>query len=147
MITKQEIENIINKHNEYRENNIYNCPPLQESIIINEYSQQRANDIAKSGKFKHAENMPYGENLWCTTNVNIPDISTCVDSWMAESYSWLPDQNNWQDGLGHFSQCVWRNTTHIGCGKSIMEDEYGVKWLVVVCNYNPPGNIIGQFPY
>lgn len=147
MITDFEIKKIVDKHNKYRTNELYKCLPLKNDDIINKFSQERANIIAKSGKLQHAANLPYGENLWMSSNTKPIDISCCVDSWMAERNLWLPEKNNWSDGLGHFSQCVWRKTTQIGCGKSIMLDNEGREWLVIVCNYNPPGNIIGEFPY
>ena len=147
MITDQEIQAIVAKHNKYRENEPYNCPPLKSDKIINTFAQSRADAIANSGKFQHACNLPYGENLWMSSNTKPSDISCCVDSWMSERYSWDPAKNNWIDGLGHFSQCVWRNSTEIGCGKSIMTDSSGRNFLVIVCNYNPPGNMVGQFPY
>jgi hypothetical protein len=42
---------------------------------------------------------------------------------------------------GHFSQVVWRNSTELGMGMA--RDRSGK--VIVVANYNPPGNYIGQF--
>lgn len=43
--------------------------------------------------------------------------------------------------IGHFTQVIWKNSKFLGQGaaKSINNTVY------VVCNYDPPGNIIGQF--
>ena len=41
---------------------------------------------------------------------------------------------------GHFTQLVWKETTHVGCGIAISPENkiYGV------CNYSPPGNFVGE---
>ena len=45
---------------------------------------------------------------------------------------------------GHFTQMVWKTTTEIGCAVGKRKDIPG---YIVVCRYNPPGNVIGQKPY
>ena len=44
-------------------------------------------------------------------------------------------------GTGHFSQVVWKGSKEIGVGKALTEDGR----VFVVCNYNPAGNVMGQF--
>merc|ERR1712080_93495 len=52
-------------------------------------------------------------------------------------------------GVGHFTQVVWGDTTHIGCGWSKYEGYepatrvYGTQ-TQVVCNYGPSGNYKGE---
>jgi pathogenesis-related protein 1 len=41
---------------------------------------------------------------------------------------------------------VWRGSNEIGCGVSSCP-LFGTTGLLWVCNYDPPGNIIGQRPY
>lgn len=41
---------------------------------------------------------------------------------------------------GHFTQCVWKATTAVGCGMA----RCGAATLVV-CRYSPAGNVLGQF--
>ena len=48
---------------------------------------------------------------------------------------------------GHYTQMVWKDTTAIGAGKAIILEGEQKGWLVVVCNYDPPGNIAGVKPY
>jgi hypothetical protein len=38
-------------------------------------------------------------------------------------------------------------TTEIGAGKAIIRAGERKGWLVIVCNYDPPGNITGEKPY
>lgn len=42
---------------------------------------------------------------------------------------------------GHFSQMVWKSSLDLGVG--IAKTKKGK--VLVVCNYNPRGNVVGQF--
>ena len=43
---------------------------------------------------------------------------------------------------GHYTQIVWETTQKVGCAK-IQCDGFDL-W---VCNYDPPGNWVGEKPY
>jgi hypothetical protein len=49
-------------------------------------------------------------------------------------------------GCGHYTQLVWRDTTRVGCG---VADCRRGPWRKSywVCNYDPTGNFLGEFPY
>lgn len=49
-------------------------------------------------------------------------------------------------GCGHYTQLVWEDTERVGCGYSTCELS-GSLVEIWVCNYDPPGNYIGQEPY
>jgi hypothetical protein len=44
---------------------------------------------------------------------------------------------------GHFTQVVWRGSTNLGVGIAFGNNG---RTAVVVANYSPPGNYLGQFP-
>ena len=48
---------------------------------------------------------------------------------------------------GHDTQMVWKDTTAIGAGKATIQEGERKGWLVIVCNYDPPGNTAGKKPY
>ena len=52
-------------------------------------------------------------------------------------------ENSEQDvsKIGHFSQLVWKSSEKLGVGIAISESGKAY----VVCNYEPGGNILGQF--
>ncbi len=131
-------EIIFNKHNIYRVN--YKVPTLKYDEFLTSFSEARAFKIAENSKLEH-EVSPYGENLFCCSNFE--DIVKCVDSWMSEAIVYKETENNWNQGAGHFSQVIWEDSKKIGIGMAIMKNGM----FVVVCNYDPPGNIIGNRPY
>lgn len=45
---------------------------------------------------------------------------------------------------GHFSQVVWKGTAEVGCGYNPCVGT-SLWYGLVVCNYSPPGNILGWF--
>jgi pathogenesis-related protein 1 len=49
--------------------------------------------------------------------------------------------SNWHDS-GHYTQVVWKDTKEVGCAKAECK---GI--IIVVCNYDPPGNVLGEKPY
>lgn len=48
---------------------------------------------------------------------------------------------------GHFTQLVWQSTTSVGCGAVLCDNDAtgGVHGWYLVCEYYPPGNVIGEF--
>ncbi len=72
--------------------------------------------------------------------VTIPNV---VKAWYDEEP--LYDYNNpgFSSDTGHFTQVVWKSTKEIGCG---YRTGCGGSWPNVwVCQYNPAGNVIGNF--
>ena len=56
---------------------------------------------------------------------------------------------------GHYTQLVWRGTVNIGCALVTCSTGWPFggtppadpRWDFWVCDYDPPGNIVGQRPY
>ncbi|KAI3472447.1 hypothetical protein Pfo_029567 [Paulownia fortunei] len=44
---------------------------------------------------------------------------------------------------GHYTQIVWKTTRKIGCARVVCDSGD----VFMTCNYNPPGNYIGERPY
>lgn len=54
---------------------------------------------------------------------------------------------------GHFTLAVWSGTTQMGCAVATCPGaatspfpDKTKPWVFVVCQYTPPGNVVGQFP-
>ncbi|CAN6251525.1 unnamed protein product [Urochloa humidicola] len=89
---------------------------------------------------------PYGENLfWGSAGANWT-AADAVSSWVAEKRSYNCSDNSCGGAsvCGHYTQVVWANTTRVGCATVTCD---GRKGTFIVCEYDPPGNFVGQRPY
>ncbi|MDY7224774.1 CAP domain-containing protein [Hyalangium rubrum] len=125
-------------------------PPLQWSAE----AAKTAEAYAAQCTFEHNPHRgTLGENLaaaspgaWKTQDV--------VKDWNAEAAHYNLSKNSCAPGkvCGHYTQLVWRNTTHVGCAKKTCtkNSPFGKEfptWEFWVCNYAPPGNFVKQKPY
>lgn len=148
-------------HNAVREN--LGLPPLSWSEEIARFAQEWAENLAGNcGVLQHRDQNLYGENLATFGARPSPPATTparVVDGWAAEEMCWdfgpflTGDSCNSQcvanlnsNGCGHYTQVVWRDTAHVGCGVAECERD-GFLFDVWVCNYDPPGNFVGREPY
>ena len=149
-------EVLLAQHNKYRK--MHNVPELvldNELIkLAQDYSAALAykkNDefskysVSPSGaKNKNKENL--GENIFTCTSVlktNCYDITSTkpVDVWYNEIKNYNFSEPGFNIDSSHFSQLIWKETTKIGCGASVADDEVTFK---VVCNYYKAGNILNK---
>jgi hypothetical protein len=73
-------------------------------------------------------------------------------AWAAEAADYDYASNTCSAVCGHYTQIVWDSTSFFGCGikNCTVNSPFGPgfpNWTIVVCNYKPPGNFIGQRPY
>lgn len=132
---------LLDKHNEWRAK--YNTPALVWDDAVALVAQDWANQMAASGVFAHRQGNKYGENIWAGSAGFFP-ITSSIDNWGGEEQNYDVNTNTCATGkvCGHFTQVVWRNTARLGCGKATGNgNDY------VVCNYDPPGNFVGESPF
>lgn len=65
-----------------------------------------------------------------------------VDEWYKEinKYKWTDSRSTIMD-TEHFTQIVWKSTTHLGVGIAINENQN----VYVVACYSPPGNLLNMY--
>ena len=102
------------------------------------YASQRAGDcnLVLSGG-------PYGEILqWSSADLSGTDA---VKLWVDEKAYYDYNSNSCAAGqqCGHYTQVVWRNSARLGCAKV----KCSTGGTFIGCNYDPPGNYVGQKPY
>ncbi len=114
-----------------------------------------AQTYANNCQYVHNASTPYGENLYAgavssgfPTNVE----AGAANAWAAEISLYNYAANSCSGVCGHYTQMVWRSTTEVGCGlrQCTANSPFPApftNWTLVVCNYNPAGNVTGQRPY
>lgn len=130
-------------HNRYRSE--VGVGNLAWSDKLAQVAQSWAKGLQQQGcAMQHSGNQ-YGENLYWAMGFT-PTITQAIDSWGKEKQNYHYGDNRCAAGkvCGHYTQIVWQNTTHVGCGMA--QCDHGNE-TIVVCNYDPAGNYIGQKPY
>lgn len=126
-------------HNKYRA--ALGLPPLQWSERLAASAQRWADHLASVGRLEHSGS---GQNLAIAASGS-QSLTQLVDLWGNERayfrngfFPAISATGNWVN-VGHYSQIVWRMTAEVGCGfgRANRND-------VLVCNYNPPGNVTGE---
>ncbi len=116
-------------------------PPLAWSANLAQYAQQWANQLASAGRLYHRSKNIYGENLYLISGGQA-DPQQVIAAWAAEEADYDLRTNSCRSRCGHYTQLVWRDTKQIGCAMT-----RAGRVEVWVCNYNPPGNYVGERPY
>ncbi|XP_059177205.1 uncharacterized protein LOC131956678 [Physella acuta] len=101
--------------------------------------------------FKHSGG-PYGENLYASmpANTDHPTIAgKAVKQWIAEKSVQTPDWSciTSSPTCGHYSQVVWGKSLQVGCAIIHCPTETKAWPNMVVCEYFPRGNFVGQKPF
>ncbi len=144
MIYAQEPANMtgmVDRHNYWRAE--FDLPKVTWSAEIAQNAQKWADYLQTQGCILKHSSDKYGENIfWASGGTITPKYVT--DNWADEranydftTYTCKPGQV-----CGHYTQIIWENTKEIGCAMAKCGTQE-----IWVCQYNPPGNYIGQRPY
>jgi len=141
VLTDTQKKEFIDAHNNWRAE--VGVPPLVWSEDLENYAAEWA---VKKGledcNMEHRTDHLYGENLYWSSGMDFYPKGA-VDSWGSEIKDYHGEVVGQSNGVvGHYTQVVWRTTTEVGCAAFKCGSA-----LLVVCNYNPPGNYVGQHPY
>lgn len=132
---------LVDHHNKAR--GAVGLKPLKWSGTLATHAQKWADHLASTScKMEHSTDGDFGENIYRGTE----GYYTALDAskaWEAEKKDLDgPLTRSNLKAVGHYTQMVWRETTRLGCGEATCG-----KNLIVVCNYDPPGNYLGRKPY
>jgi pathogenesis-related protein 1 len=116
-------------------------PALAWSEKLAQAAQQWADTLLRNGTLQHQARNPYGENLFEITGAAATP-EEAVNDWAAEARNYDYKNNSCSAVCGHYTQIVWRDAKEVGCG--VAQNRLRQVW---VCEYDPPGNYVGQRPY
>jgi pathogenesis-related protein 1 len=94
-----------------------------------------------------------GENIAASAPPGSWKLTDAVAAWAGEAADYDYASNTCAAGkqCGHYTQIVWGSTLRAGCAHSLCTTNSPFSgapdWDFWVCDYEPPGNIIGQRPY
>ncbi|KAK6196096.1 hypothetical protein SNE40_001386 [Patella caerulea] len=141
------IDEVVAAHNAYR--SCHQAGPLSQSRELSITAQKWADQLASTNSFQHSNSshrgQPLGENIamkWSSR----PDAYTgqeVTDQWYGEVKMYTFGGEPRTLNSGHFTQVVWKGSKEIGVGKAQTRDGK----IIVVANYLPAGNMIGEYSY
>ena len=136
-------------HNEVRKE--VGSAPLEWSAELATYAQEWADylaeknncNIAHRSTLRKAERT-LGENIFWGVGKTYSALEA-AKAWYEEieKYTYQPVRAGSNSKTGHYTQMVWKNTQKIGIGKAVCSNGA----TIIVANYDPPGNVIGEKPY
>ncbi|XKL65869.1 hypothetical protein PGB90_009289 [Kerria lacca] len=132
-------DDMLKLHNEYRKKH------KVRSLVLSKELCRRAQDwakiLARDDKLIHRPESSYGENLFSMWSSNVITGKDACILWYQEGKDYNYSVEPKVLKCGHFTQMVWKNTKQVGFGMA--KGRSGK--VVIVANYLPAGNIIGQF--
>jgi uncharacterized protein YkwD len=99
--------------------------------------------------FEHSMGQ-YGENLYAESGLGSGPADV-VKAWVDEAQFYDYDTGACSSPpCGHYTQVVWADSLRLGCGVAQCDTNspFGSgAWVHWVCEYDPPGNWVGEQPY
>ncbi len=150
-LTSEEANELVRYHNKARTE--VDVGPVKWSPTVAKFAQEWADEVARTGNVAHRPEegdwkQKYGENWGSGDNYG---VLMAAGDWYKEIQFYTRGTPIPEDfasfKAGHYTQMVWKDTTEIGAGKAVIQEGDSKGKLVIVCNYNPRGNITGKKPY
>ena len=127
--------------------------PVLPVMAWDDNAAQIASNYAQQCTFLHNPNRgALGENLFAAAGTDLTPTQV-VGNWEGESqfYDYAANSCQASKQCGHYTQVVWRNSIKVGCATQDCEQGSPIagfsRWRIWVCDYSPPGNVVGQKPY
>ncbi|EXJ96443.1 hypothetical protein A1O1_01569 [Capronia coronata CBS 617.96] len=125
--------------------NFYRYEHNASYIYWNETLARYAQSYSEKCVWEHSHGR-YGENL----AQGFGNVTAAVEAWGNERKDYDFSNSNptgFTEETGHFTQLVWKSTQATGCGWTDCDGKNNVSGVFLVCEYWPPGNVVGQNNY
>jgi len=135
------IKEALNTHNQLRAK--HNVPKLQLNKELNELAQAYAEKLIKINRLEHSPRIWRGEIIGENLSYKMGGKLTGIEAtnmWYNEIKFYNFNNPGFSQKTGHFTQVVWKGSNQVGFGIATRGNK-----SIVVANYYPPGNIIGNF--
>ncbi|MFW6257662.1 MAG: CAP family protein [Prolixibacteraceae bacterium] len=148
-ISREDAVDALRFHNNIRKD--VGSPPLEWSEELAKYAQEWANYLAEKNNCRIAHRSTLGkadrvtgENIFRGTGKEFSALDASK-AWYEEieNYTYQPIRANSGSKTGHYTQMVWKSSRKAGIGKAKCSNGS----IIIVANYDPPGNVIGKNPY
>lgn len=118
------------------------CHGLSDTPVARAFRAWAAELSTRGCDLQHSTGGPYGENLYWSSAPS--RAQAVVGSWTDEAEHFNARKNKCARGevCGHYTQVVWADSRTVGCAMASCGAAQ-----VWVCNYDPPGNFVGQKPF
>ncbi|KAI5294070.1 hypothetical protein KEM52_004756 [Ascosphaera acerosa] len=142
---------VLDAHNIHRANHSAN--PLEWDSKL----EAAALKLAQSCNYGHNTEIDgggYGQNIGYGNSADHIDRMITDGMYNGEAANFEPyygeaDPGGDFGGYGHFTQIVWKGTTHVGCATyecdHLENASADMRLPYSVCNYGPPGNMAGDY--
>ncbi|PKY08802.1 PR-1-like protein [Aspergillus campestris IBT 28561] len=149
--TNDYMQHVLYSHNVHRSNHSSNSLEWDSKL------ESSAEVLAKRCVYKHDPDINgggYGQNIGY--GVKSDKVAVMISNLMYNNEMGFfeslygqdnPDQSNFH-AWGHFTQIVWKGTTHVGCSTVVcpsLGNVDGSDMPFTVCNYGPAGNFDGEY--
>ncbi|KAJ0255269.1 CAP domain-containing protein [Hirschfeldia incana] len=137
-VQSTEQQDFINTHNAARSQGRLCTTVASYSLNYANARKSDCNLVHSTGPY------PYGENLAQGSSSTFSAISA-VNLWVVEKpyYNYTTKSCTGGKQCLDYTQVVWRESVKLGCAR--IQCTNG--WWFVTCNYDTPGNYIGEYPY
>lgn len=127
-------------------------------------AQDYADSLVKDCKFAHnpdrkfgPNNIMVGENLYSSATSKTISTDEMGNSLVKANVAWWAEKKDYDtskispfvysSSTGHFTQMAWADSNEVGCGYALYENDTFPSNELVVCNYIPAGNFMGEALY
>jgi pathogenesis-related protein 1 len=148
-VSVKDAQDALDMHNNARK--AVNVSPLEWSVELAKYAQEWADFLANDNncQLAHRGSMGKnprnaGENIFLGSG-RIFDALYASKDWYSEikNYDHSQSAEMGYQMAGHYTQMVWSKTKKLGIGMATCKNGS----IIIVGNYDPPGNYVGEKPF